>query len=174
MNRRQLIAAMGTIGAGGAVVTGTGAFTSVEADRDVAVQVADDANAFLALEAIGPNAPYTDTSNGQLGIDLTSSNATGSGGQGVNTDAVTVFQELFEVRNQGTQDVDVQITPLTFVDTDSGNTLIVLIVPQTNFPTVTLTPGNAETYSLVVDAFPGGTSPGIEIDDTMTVTGVAP
>jgi hypothetical protein len=173
MNRRQLIAAMGTIGAGGAVVTGTGAFTSVEADRDVAVEVADDANAFLALEAIGPNAPYTDTSNGQLGIDLTSSNATVAGGQGVNTDAVTVFKELFEVRNQGTQEVEVEITPLTFVDTDSGNTLIVLIVPQTNFPSVALTPGDAETYSLVVDAFPGGTSPGIEIDDTMTVSGEA-
>jgi hypothetical protein len=109
-----------------------------------------------------------------LGIDLTSSNPTGAGGQGVNTNAVTVFQEMFQVRNQGTQDVVVEITPLTFVDTDSGNTLIVLIVPETNFPSVTLSPGDAETYSLVVDAFPGGTSPGIEIDDTMTVSGVAP
>lgn len=173
MNRRQLIAAMGTISAGGAIVTGTGAFTSVEADRDVAVQVADDANAFLALEAIGPNAPYTTTSDGQLGIDLTSSNATGEGGQGVNSDAVTVFRELFEVRNQGTQEIDVEITPLTFVDTDSGDTLLVLIVPQTDFPSVTLAPGDDETYSLVVDAFPGGTGSDVEIDDAITVTGEA-
>ncbi len=164
---------MGALGGGGAIVTGTGAFTSVQADRDVAVQVADDANAFLALEATGPNAPYTDTSDGQLGIDLTSDNATGAGGQGVNTDAVTVIADLFEVRNQGTQEIEVEITPLTFVDTDSGNTLIVLLVPETSFPSVTLTPGDAETYSLVVDAFPGGTSPDIGIDDTMTVTGEA-
>lgn len=164
---------MGTISAGGAIVTGTGAFTSVEADRDVAVQVADDANAFLALEAIGPNAPYTTTSDGQLGIDLTSSNATGEGGQGVNSDAVTVFRELFEVRNQGTQEIDVEITPLTFVDTDSGDTLLVLIVPQTDFPSVTLAPGDDETYSLVVDAFPGGTGSDVEIDDAITVTGEA-
>ena len=165
---------MGAIGASGAIVTGTGAFTSVEADRDIAVQVANDANAFLALEAIGPNAPYTDTSNGTLGIDLTSSNATNAGGQGVNTNAVTVFEDMFEVRNQGTQDVDVEITPLAFIETDSGNTLIVLIVPETGFPSVTVSPGSAETYSLVVDVFPGGTSPGLELDDTMTVTGEVP
>jgi len=168
-----MLAALGVLGGGAAFVTGSGAFTSVEADRDVAVEVANDANAFLALEAVGPNAPYTETSNGTLGIDLTSDNETDAGGQGVNSDAVTVFEDMFEVRNQGTQEIEVEITPLTFIDTDSGNTLIVLIVPETGFPSVDLTPGDAETYSLVVDAFPGGTSPDIEIDDTMTVSGEA-
>lgn len=174
MDRRTILKLMGLAGGGGAVVTSTGAFTSAEANRDVAVQVAADSSAFLSLNAIGPNAPYTTTSNGQLGIDLTSSNATGAGGQGVNTSAVTVFKDMFEVRNQGTQDVEVEITPLTFVDTGSGNTLMALVVPQTNFPSVTLSPGSAETYSMVVDVYPGGTSPEIEIDDTITVTGVAP
>ena len=174
MNRRKLLTAIGALSAGGAIVNGTGAFTSVQADRDVAVQVASDANAFLSLQAIGPNAPYTTTENGQLGIDLTGSNATGAGGQGVNTSAVTVFEDMFEVRNQGTQDVEVEITPLTFVDTGSGNALLVLVVPETNFPTVTLSPGNAETYSLIVDVYDGGTSPDLEIDDTITVSGEAP
>lgn len=173
MKRRNVLAALGALSAGGAVVTGTGAFTSVSANRDVTVQVADDANAFLALRGIGPNKPYTETSNGTLGIDLTSDNATGAGGQGVNTNAVTVFAELFEVQNQGTQEVEVEITPLTFVDTNSGDTLVVLIVPQTDFPSVPLSPGDTETYSLIVDVFPGGTSPGIEIDDTMTVSAEA-
>ncbi|WP_200531275.1 DUF1102 domain-containing protein [Halorubrum sp. LN27] len=174
MNRRKVLAALGAISGGAAIASGTGAFTSVEADRDVAVEVANDSTAYLSLNAIGSNAPYTTTNNGQLGIDLTGSNTTGAGGSGVNTDAVTVFQEMFEVQNQGTQDIEVEITPLTFVDTDSGNTLIVLIVPQTGFPSVTLSPGGAETYSLVVDVFPDGTSPDIEISDTMTVTGEAP
>ena len=175
MNRRKMLAVLGTLSGGAAIASGTGAFTSVEADRDVAVQVANDSNAFLALNAIGPNAPYMSTSNGQLGINLTGSNNSGiSGGQGVNTNAVTVFEDMFEVRNQGTQDVEVRITPLTFIETDSGNTLIVLIVPETSFPSVTVSPGNAETYSLVVDVFPGGTSPGLELDDTMTVTGEVP
>lgn len=179
MNRRKMLAVLGTLSGGAAIASGTGAFTSVEADRDVAVEVAADSSAYLALNATGPNAPYTNTSNGQLGIDLTGSNTSGiSGGQGVNTNAVTVFEDIFEVRNQGTQDVDVEITPLTFVDTGSGsnppNTLIVLIVPNSGFPSVNLSPGSAETYSLVVDAFPGGTSPDIEVDDTMTVTGEVP
>ena len=164
---------LGAVSGGGAVAAGTGAFTSVSADRDVAVEVANDANAFLALEAIGQNAPYTETTNGTLGIDLTGNNATAAGGQGVNTNAITVFREMFEVRNQGTQDVDVEITPLTFVDTNSGDVLLVLVVPMTDFPSVTLSPGDAETYSLVVDAFPGGTSPDIEIDDTMVVSAEA-
>jgi len=174
MNRRKVLAALGTISGGAAIASGTGAFTSVEADRDVAVQVANDSTAYLALNAIGSNAPYTTTNNGQLGIDLTGSNTTGAGGKGVNTDAVTVFEEMFEVQNQGTQDIEVEITPLTFIDTDSGDTLVVLIVPQTNFPTVTLSPGNTEKYSLAVDVYPGGTSPDIGIDDTMTVTGEVP
>jgi hypothetical protein len=173
MKRRSLLAALGALSAGGAVVSGTGAFTSVSAERDVAVEVAADANAFLALRGIGPNAPYTETNSGMLGIDLTSDNATSAGGQGVNADAVTVFEGLFEVRNQGTQEVEVEITPLTFVDTDSGDTLIVLIVPETSFPSVTLPVGSAETYSLVVDSFPGGAGSDVEIDDTMTVSAEA-
>ena len=173
MKRRQVLAAIGALSGTGAVLTGTGAFTSVEADRDVAVQVATDSMSYLSIKGIGPNEPYTTTEDGQLGIDLTSDNATGAGGQGVNTSAVTMFEQLFEVRNQGTQDVDVEITPLTFVETDSGNTLMVLVVPQTGFPSTTLSPGSTETYSLVVDVHPGGTSPGIEIDDTMTISAEA-
>ncbi|MFD1634768.1 DUF1102 domain-containing protein [Haloplanus ruber] len=162
---------IGTIGAGSAVVNGTGAFTSVEADRDVAVDVAADANAFLALEAVGPNAPYTETTDGQFGVDLTGDNATSAGGQGVNADATTVFEDLFEVRNQGTQEVDVEVTPLILVDTDTSSTLMVLTVPKTDFPSVALSPGTAETYSLVVAAFPDDVGSDVETGESVTVTG---
>ncbi|QGX93654.1 hypothetical protein EI982_02020 [Haloplanus rallus] len=174
MNRRQLLAIIGAIGGTGAVVNGTGAFTTVQANRDVSVSVTDDALAYLAIDDTGnANDEYvSESGGGEFGIDLTGSNTTSGGGSGVNTDAVTVIEDLFEVRNQGTQDVDVSVTPLTFVDTNSGNTLIVLVVPDTNFPTVNLSPGNAETYSLVVDVYPGGTN--TSVDDTITVSGVAP
>ena len=167
--------AMGLLGAGGAVVTGTGAFTSAEAARDVTVQVSSDSSAYLAVSGTSnANDEYLTENNGQFGIDLTSNNTTSNGGAGVNTNAITVIEDLFEVQNQGTQDVEVEVSPLTFVDSDSGNTLIVLVVPETNFPSVTVSPGSAETYSLVVDVYPSGTSPGIEISDTLTVTGEAP
>jgi hypothetical protein len=169
MNRRTLLSALGTIGAGGAVVTGTGAFTSVEANRDLTVSVADDANALLALEPVGPNAPYADTGSGQLDIDITGSNDSGiAGGEGVNPNAITVFEDMFEVRNQGTQEVEVSITPLTFIQTGSGQTLLVLLVPATGFPTVTLGVGDAELYSLVVDVYPDAGT-GLAVDDTLTI-----
>ena len=175
MNRRQLLALIGSVSAGTAVVNGTGAFTSVEADRDVAVEVASDANAYLALSATGPNAPYTTVEDGQLGIDLTGDNTSGiSGGQGVNAEAITVFEDLFEIRNQGTQDAAVSATPLTFVDSESDDTLLVLVVPESDFPETTLSPGSAETYSLIVGAFSGdATETDRSIDDTITVSAEA-
>lgn len=173
MDRRTLLKALGVTGAGGAVITSTGAFTSVEAERDVAVTVAEDATGYLAIDDTGnDNDDYVTDGNGEFGIDLTGSNTTSGGGSGVNTNAVTVIEDLFEIQNQGSQAVDVEVSPLTFVDTNSGNTLIVLVVPETNFPTVNLSPGNTETYSLVVDAYPGGT--GMEVEDEITITGEAP
>jgi len=166
------LAAIGALGSGGAVVTGTGAFTSVEANRDVSVQVADDTNAFLRMAAAGEgNEEYITTDGGELGINLTGDNPTDAGGQGVNANATTVIADLFEIQNQGTQEIDVEVTPLSFVDTGSGNTLIVLVVPQTGFPSVTLGVGDTETYSLLVDSFSGGGS--LQVSDTITVTGEA-
>ncbi|ELZ49494.1 hypothetical protein C465_07986 [Halorubrum distributum JCM 9100] len=155
MNRRNILAAIGALGAGGAIITGTGAFTSVEANRNVSVTVEGDANAYLSLDDTGnANSKYLNTnSTDELEIDLTGNNSTDAGGTGVNADAVTVIEDLFEVRNQGTQEVELTVTPLTFVDTDGANTLAVLAVPDGSFPTSTLSTGNAETFSLVVDEF---------------------
>lgn len=171
MNRRQILAAIGALGGGGAFVTGTGAFTSAEANRDVSVQVAADASAYLRMAAAGEgNDGYITTDGGELGIDLTSNNQN-IGGQGVNANAVTVIADLFEIQNQGTQEIDVQVTPLAFVDSGGGDRLIVLVVPQTSFPSVTLGVGGTETYSLLVGSFPGGEN--LEISNTITVSGEA-
>ena len=170
MKRRNVLAMLGVAAGGGAVVSGTGAFTSVEANRDVAVAVAGDADAFLALEGAGPNSEYVTTTDGQLGLDLTGSNANiPGGGTGVNADAITVINDVIQVRNQGTQAVDVEATPLTFVETSSGDALTLLLVPSTDFPSVTIGVGERETYSVIVDDFsPGGSQQGI--NDTVTFT----
>jgi hypothetical protein len=166
------LATLAALTGGGAVVTGTGAFTSVEANRDVSVEVADDASAFLRMAAAGEgNDEYVTTDGGELGIDITDSNPTDAGGEGVNANATTVIADLFEIQNQGTQEIEVEATPLSFVDTDGADTLIVLVVPRTGFPSVTLEVGETETYSLVVDAFPGETD--LTVDDTITISGEA-
>jgi hypothetical protein len=174
MNRRKLLVALGLLSGGGAVVSGTGAFTSASAERDVAVQVATDATGYLSIGKVAnsPNSDqYVTQTNGEFGINVSGS---GNGGSGVNLDAVTVFADLFEVRNQGTQDVEVQVTPLSFIESSGGDTtLIVLIVPQTGFPSVTVSPGNAETFDAIVAATDDATT-STELSDTITVSGEAP
>jgi len=104
MERRKFIATVGSLAAGSAAAVGTGAFTSVTASRDVDVEVADDASAYLRLErAGGANSHYvTDDGNGgTLEIQLSSDNATSDGGEGVNLDAVTQIDKLFKIENQG-------------------------------------------------------------------------
>jgi hypothetical protein len=112
MKRRQVLAALGAVSGSGALLTGTGAFTSVSADRNIAVQVADDSNAFLRLAPCpsSDNGEYVDNSNGLLTIDLSGSNSNDPpAGNGVNLNALSVFDNVFEIANQGTQDICVDL-----------------------------------------------------------------
>jgi hypothetical protein len=83
---------------------GTGAFSSVEAERSVSVEVADDNNAYLGLAAERDDIISDDGSDGQLSIDL-GSQTTSKGGEGFNEDAVTEIEGVFKITNQGTQEV---------------------------------------------------------------------
>jgi hypothetical protein len=108
MHRRRLLLGAGTLLAAGGTL-GTGAFTSVSANRSVSVQVADDADAFLAMESSpGPNGSYAAVEDGQLALRLDGSSGTPAG-DGVNGDAVTRIEDIFRIRNQGTQEVFVFI-----------------------------------------------------------------
>jgi hypothetical protein len=107
MRRRRLLLGAGTLlGAGG--MLGTDAFTSVEADRSVSVQVADDADAFLAMEpSSGPNGEYAAADGGTIALDFTDTDA---GGTGLGTDSVYQLDDVFRITNQGTQPVYVWAT----------------------------------------------------------------
>lgn len=109
MNRRTLLAALGFAAAGGSTAVGTGAFTSVSADRQVSVRVADDRRAFLGLEPTdGPNGAYARrTADGLLEVDFSD---TAAGGEGLGTDSVYRFDDVFRVTNRGTQPVYVWAT----------------------------------------------------------------
>jgi hypothetical protein len=107
MQRRKFIAGVGSLAAGAAAVMGTGAFTSVEADRQVDVQVAEDSNAYLGLDDSGvANDEYFDTNGDEYAVDFSSTNA---GGSGVNPNANTVAESVFTIKNQGTQEVTVSL-----------------------------------------------------------------
>ena len=103
MRRRKLLAGLGGLaGAGG--IFGSAAFSRTAASRDLTVAVAEDDTALLRLEPSGsPNGEFARQLNsGTLALDFTGSE---QGGQGVGTDSVYRFDDVFRVTNQGTQPV---------------------------------------------------------------------
>lgn len=122
MNRRQLLAGLGALAGGGGIITGTGAFTSVDADRQATVQVSGDVEAFMQIfpsdrgsldQPNGTFATSTGTPGNQLAIDINDTAGTDPGSTGVGTDSRYVFDDVFRVRNEGTQDVFVQIDSIS-------------------------------------------------------------
>lgn len=139
MKRRTVLIGVGATAAGGAVV-GSSAFTSVEAEREVSVDVAGDEDAFLRIAPVdGPNGAYATTDSGLLRIDLSDDNDDIQG-DGLNQNAVTTIRNVFEIANQGTQPVGVQITDPVLIPEDD---VAVAILPEGEDPTepIELEPG---------------------------------
>lgn len=126
MNRRQLLAGLGALVAGGGAATGTGAFTSVDASRDVAVEVSDDANGFLQIFPAGdgsqnPNAVFASQSQNGVFFDFNGSPQSVDG-VGTGQSSVYEFRDVVRVQNAGTQEVFVSIDSITVDLTDNdGN-----------------------------------------------------
>lgn len=199
MERRKFVLSVGTLAAGGGVAIGTGAFSNVQAERDVAVTVSEDASAYLGIQpGDGPNGNYADTTGSDaLAIDLTGDNGNiGSGiagGEGVNANAITGIADLFTIQNQGTQEIDLEVAPLAFADVDFANfdgLLGVLLVPQIggvaldydlswtpslNLVSIsTLSPGDEINFSLVAFAVPDDAVGSVEISDQIEITAEEP
>ena len=108
MQRRNFILGLGASAAGGSALLGTGAFSRIESQRSVSVQVAEDDSAYLGLRGCSesPNSSYTNvTDNGHLEIDMSGSNETDDGGLGINSNSISSFDGVFEIQNQGKQAV---------------------------------------------------------------------
>ena len=103
MERRKFVVGLGALASGSAAAVGTGAFSSVEADRSVSVETGGDNDAYLGLEAERDDI-ISDDGDGQLSLDLGSQTTT-EGGEGFNEEAVTEIDGVFRITNQGTQEV---------------------------------------------------------------------
>ena len=120
MNRRKFIATLGAATAGTSAAAGTGAFTTVSANRSVSVQVASDSNAFLGL--VPGNTGLVTESGGTLQINL---DGTGTAAEGVNFNAVTQIgshenpedDHAFKIVNRGTQSLMLKLNHY-FTDTE--------------------------------------------------------
>ncbi|MFC4247263.1 DUF1102 domain-containing protein [Natribaculum luteum] len=178
MQRRKFVIGMGALASGAAAVVGTGAFSSVTATRNVDVEVADDASAYLRLQGTGGNnSEYVtdDGDGGTLMINLDSGNSTSAGGDGVNPDAVTEIDNVFTVENQGTQEVNVDISK------SGNNSGLVEFYPSNgdysgsplSSSATTLGPGESTVVSIKVDTTDSNLGSGDQLLDSVTFNAVA-
>ncbi|WP_123619495.1 hypothetical protein [Halorubrum sp. CSM-61] len=127
-NRRKFIAGLGALATGSAAAMGTGAFSSVQADRGITVEVAGDSAALLSLEPTdSPNADYVNRDGDALSLQFDGSHAEQSADvysgdvNGLNADSFTTINNLFDITNRGTQDIFVYM--LQDPDGDGTNEL---------------------------------------------------
>ncbi|MFY4815769.1 hypothetical protein ACOJIV_24240 [Haloarcula sp. AONF1] len=119
MERRKFLIGTGALASGSAAAVGTGAFTSVSADRTVSVQTTGDQSAFLAFEKATNADEVTENAeeyvvlneDETVSFDFTEATLSENGnGSGVNKNATTIFDDLVDIVNQGTQEVLVGVS----------------------------------------------------------------
>jgi len=120
-SRRTVLIGLGGLVAGGGALIGTGAFTTVEAERTVSVETAGDADAFLSLTPARDDDEYVEQTDGTIQINLDGND---EGASGLNQDAITTFRNLVTVANNGTQTVTSVTLEFTETpgDVDAGDT----------------------------------------------------
>ena len=97
---------MGSLAAGSAAAMGTGAFSSVRAERNINVDVAGDDAAYLTLDA--SVSPYAQQVNNQAILKFDGSTS-GQNGDGLNVRADTTFSNVLRLQNNGTNTIRVQL-----------------------------------------------------------------
>ncbi|QZA88019.1 DUF1102 domain-containing protein [Salinarchaeum sp. IM2453] len=121
MQRRRLLLGLGSVSIGGSALLGSGAFTRVESQRQVTIEVAEDPDAYLGLDSCpdSPNQSYAEIDeDGHLAIQMSEENPTDVDGEGVNSNSISWFDDIFQVCNQGKQDICVYIAEKTGADPD--------------------------------------------------------
>jgi len=138
MNRRKFLIGAGSLAAGSAAAMGTGAFTSVEANRSVTVNTSADSDALLRFEATSDNenGAYASTDNGEIEIDLSDLSDLQESPSGVNQNATTKIFDIFTIENQGTQPAIVYAQPSTLKNQDAFDDSVdnVYLDPQLSDP----------------------------------------
>ncbi|EMA57402.1 nuclease [Halorubrum distributum JCM 13561] len=147
MKRRSVIIGLGATAAGGGAIA-TGAFDTASAERDATVALADDASSLLSLTPLDDEFAFVDDS-GELALVF---DEVEGGGTGFGSGTVYEVGEVFQVSNQGTEDLGLFAT----VDDGAiGDAEFALTVDGEELgpdPTVELDVGEAVAVGVEVDA----------------------
>jgi len=117
LSRRNALLGLGTLIAGGGAVLGTGAFTTVEAERTVSVETAGDASAFLGFSSL--NEDVVDDSGDLIEINLDGSSSDDA--DGINQNARSRFEGLVQVTNNGADEINSLTFSFDVTGTDSND-----------------------------------------------------
>ena len=119
MKRRTFLIGTGSAAIGGSALLGSGAFSRVESQRSVTIQVAEDPDAYLGMDKCSidgsetPNSSYAHLDEkGHLEILMNPENPTipeSPLGEGINSDSRMWVDNVFQLCNQGKEDVCVYI-----------------------------------------------------------------
>jgi hypothetical protein len=100
VKRRKFLIGAGSLIAGGAAATGTGAFTTMESgDRTTEVTVASDAESYIGLKGTSRYANGDSQEGGKLALDFTGDVTFSYNGDGVNPDSTYRFDDVFSIIN---------------------------------------------------------------------------
>jgi hypothetical protein len=136
------------------LITATGAFTTVEAERTATVDVTGDSSALLGIsEPSDIDEGSVSQPNGVAEIDLTSFSSA-EGAAGLNPDANTTLTPLVNVTNQGSNTVYVDISingvNTTINEFDSDDITVVDSEGNT-FTETELSAGSGTQFGLIID-----------------------
>ncbi|WP_135365695.1 hypothetical protein [Halosimplex halophilum] len=146
MNRRQALIGIGSLAVGSGAALGSGAFTSVEADRTVDVTLADDSAALLG---IAPAGPYTSDSSASSENAVTLDIGAGASvADGLNDDAVTELGNVIQLTNNAEAAGDGTAPGVTVDFLDSSDT-------ETDTVAVGTSSASNETNAVVELTAPG-------------------
>ena len=191
MNRRTAILGLGGLVAGSGAAMGTGAFTSVTAERQVDVDVRNDDDAYLALRPVDSDGnvvddlaegdtdrvPETPEQNRPFALIDEQTGRIDIAVSALNGNAVTQIPSVFQIDNQGRNTVDVYIQA-AYEAGDGGNPDVVEASTADGDPLddeenpVALDNGNSIVVDFTFDT--SGIGPDDAIADTITIHGTDP
>lgn len=132
MDRRKFLIGTGSLAAGTAGAIGTGAFSSVTAQREFELTIQPDNNSpYLNFNETSEYAEY---GNNNLKLSF---QANSQGGGGVNSRANSRFNDVFEIENLGTNDVYVWFPSFLQgqdVNSAAGAASVQFLVPEQPAP----------------------------------------
>ncbi len=129
MNRRNVLLGLGTVVTGGGAALGTGAFSSVEAQRSVSISVAEDSGALVGLAPNAQSNRVDTDADGALQIDLADANlkskVTIDYAFEISNNSSDSFSLDADITDYGTQVSTTDDTPISELQVDTAVSLLV-------------------------------------------------